>query len=104
PGTEPPGAGEGKPTPGGRPLLARRFLSHRRGRDRGPHTSPGCRGRAGRAARRPSPPARAPAQLWESLLMAMDMFIKIGELKGESRDKTHKDEIDVLAWSWGISN
>jgi type VI secretion system secreted protein Hcp len=36
--------------------------------------------------------------------MAMDMFIKIGELKGEARDKVHKDEIDVLAWSWGISN
>ena len=36
--------------------------------------------------------------------MAMDMFIKIGELKGESKDKTHKDEIDVLAWSWGMSN
>src|SRR5262249_56590322 len=40
----------------------------------------------------------------ENDAMAMDMFIKIGELKGESRDKTHKDEIDVLAWSWGISN
>jgi type VI secretion system secreted protein Hcp len=36
--------------------------------------------------------------------MAMDMFIKIGDLKGESRDKTHKEEIDVLAWSWGMSN
>src|SRR5262245_45265694 len=36
--------------------------------------------------------------------MAMDMFIKIGDLKGEARDKTHKDEIDVLAWSWGVSN
>ncbi|HUO23139.1 MAG TPA: type VI secretion system tube protein Hcp [Caulobacteraceae bacterium] len=36
--------------------------------------------------------------------MAVDMFIKIGDLKGESRDKTHKDEIDVLAWSWGVSN
>ena len=36
--------------------------------------------------------------------MAMDMFIQIGDLKGESRDKTHKDKIDVLAWSWGISN
>ncbi|WAK00359.1 Hcp family type VI secretion system effector [Methylobacter sp. YRD-M1] len=35
--------------------------------------------------------------------MAVDMFIKIGDLKGESRDKTHKDEIDVLAWSWGMS-
>ena len=35
--------------------------------------------------------------------MAVDMFIKIGDIKGESQDKTHKDEIDVLAWSWGMS-
>ena len=36
--------------------------------------------------------------------MAIDMFIKIGDIKGESKDKTHKEKIDVLAWSWGISN
>lgn len=36
--------------------------------------------------------------------MAMDMFIKIDSLKGESKDKTHGGEIDVLAWSWGASN
>src|SRR5215831_18903889 len=36
--------------------------------------------------------------------MAMDMFIKIGDLKGESKDSKHKEEIDVLAWSWGMSN
>src|SRR6201995_5361236 len=36
--------------------------------------------------------------------MAVDMFIKIDTVDGESRDKTHKKEIDVLAWSWGISN
>jgi type VI secretion system secreted protein Hcp len=36
--------------------------------------------------------------------MAMDMFIKIDGIKGESRDKSHKEEIDVLAWSWGMSN
>src|SRR5215472_8307072 len=36
--------------------------------------------------------------------MAVDMFIKIGVIKGESKDDTHKDEIDVLAWSWGESN
>jgi len=36
--------------------------------------------------------------------MAVDMFIKIGDIKGESRDKVHKEEIDVLAWSWGMSN
>jgi type VI secretion system secreted protein Hcp len=36
--------------------------------------------------------------------MAMDMYIKIGDLKGESKDSKHKDTIDVLAWSWGVSN
>jgi type VI secretion system secreted protein Hcp len=35
--------------------------------------------------------------------MAVDMFIKIGDIKGESHDKDHKEEIDVLAWSWGMS-
>ena len=35
--------------------------------------------------------------------MAMDIFIKIGDLKGESIDDKHKDEIHVLAWSWGMS-
>ena len=35
--------------------------------------------------------------------MAVDMFIKIGDIKGESRDAKHKDEIDVLSWSWGMS-
>lgn len=35
--------------------------------------------------------------------MAVDMFIKIDTVKGEARDKTHKEEIDVLAWSWGMS-
>jgi len=36
--------------------------------------------------------------------MAVDMFIKIGDLKGESQDQKHKDEIDVLSWTWGVSN
>ena len=35
--------------------------------------------------------------------MAVDMFIKIGDIKGESVDHAHKGEIDVLAWSWGMS-
>jgi type VI secretion system secreted protein Hcp len=29
--------------------------------------------------------------------------MKIDGVQGESRDKTHKAEIDVLAWSWGMS-
>jgi type VI secretion system secreted protein Hcp len=32
--------------------------------------------------------------------MAVDMFIKIDDIKGESEDARHKDEIDVLAWGW----
>jgi type VI secretion system secreted protein Hcp len=36
--------------------------------------------------------------------MAVDMFIKIGAIAGESKDSVHKGEIDVLAWSWGMSN
>src|SRR5881394_1537913 len=36
--------------------------------------------------------------------MAVDMFIKIGDVDGESKDKTHLKSIDVLAWSWGLSN
>ncbi|HMI87900.1 MAG TPA: type VI secretion system tube protein Hcp [Polyangiaceae bacterium] len=35
--------------------------------------------------------------------MAVDMFIKIGDVKGESTDDKHKGEIDVLSWSWGAS-
>lgn len=36
--------------------------------------------------------------------MAVDMFLKIATVDGESRDKAHGKEIDVLAWSWGMSN
>ena len=39
--------------------------------------------------------------------MAVDMFIKIGAIKGESKDATYtgdKGWIDILAWSWGASN
>ena len=38
--------------------------------------------------------------------MAIDMFINMGDkIKGESRDKVQgpKGDIDVLAWSWGMS-
>lgn len=36
--------------------------------------------------------------------MAVDMFIRIGALKGESRDKQgHKEEIDVLSYSFGMT-
>jgi len=34
--------------------------------------------------------------------MASDIFAKIGDIKGESLDSKHKDEVEVLAWSWGV--
>lgn len=36
--------------------------------------------------------------------MASDIFAKIGDIKGESLDAKHKDEIEVLSFSWGVSN
>jgi type VI secretion system secreted protein Hcp len=35
--------------------------------------------------------------------MAVDMFLKLEGIEGESQDKSHAKEIDVLAWSWGLS-
>ena len=34
--------------------------------------------------------------------MATDIFAKIGDIKGESLDSKHKDEVEVLSWSWGV--
>jgi type VI secretion system secreted protein Hcp len=38
--------------------------------------------------------------------MAVDIFLKIQspDVSGESQDSVHKDQIDVIAWSWGLSN
>ena len=36
--------------------------------------------------------------------MATDIFAKIGDIKGESADAKHKDEIEVLSFSWGVAN
>jgi type VI secretion system secreted protein Hcp len=33
-----------------------------------------------------------------------DIHLKLGDIKGESTDDKHKDEIDVESWSWGASN
>ncbi len=35
--------------------------------------------------------------------MAIDSFLKLGELKGESQVKGFENQIQVLAWSWGMS-
>jgi type VI secretion system secreted protein Hcp len=36
--------------------------------------------------------------------MASDIFAKLGDIKGESLDDKHKDEIEVLSYSWGVTN
>ncbi|MGL4321155.1 MAG: Hcp family type VI secretion system effector [Paracoccaceae bacterium] len=37
--------------------------------------------------------------------MAVDIFLKLSNgIKGESQDATHKDEIDIHSWNWGLSN
>jgi len=33
-----------------------------------------------------------------------DIHFKLGDIKGESTDDKHKDEIDVENWGWGASN
>ncbi len=36
--------------------------------------------------------------------MAVDYFLKIDGIPGESTDKSHTNEIDLESWSWGESN
>jgi type VI secretion system secreted protein Hcp len=36
--------------------------------------------------------------------LASDIFAKIGDIKGESIDDKHKDEIEILSWSRGVTN
>jgi hypothetical protein len=36
-------------------------------------------------------------------VMPVDLFLKLAGIDGESTDAKHKGEIDVLAWSWGLS-
>jgi type VI secretion system secreted protein Hcp len=36
--------------------------------------------------------------------MAVDMFLKLEGIDGEALDDKHAGEIDVLSWSWGMSN
>lgn len=35
--------------------------------------------------------------------MATDMFLRLGDIKGESRDQMHRDEIEITHWAWGLS-
>ncbi|HZA11425.1 type VI secretion system tube protein Hcp [Mycobacterium sp.] len=35
--------------------------------------------------------------------MATQIFAKIGDIKGESADAKHRDEIEVVSFSWGVA-
>ncbi len=37
-------------------------------------------------------------------MAAVDYFLKIDTIEGEATDDKHKNEIDVLSWSWGETN
>lgn len=36
--------------------------------------------------------------------MAIDTHIKFDGVEGESQHESHKGEVEVLAWSWGVTN
>lgn len=36
--------------------------------------------------------------------MAVDYFLKLDGIQGESQEKNHKNEIQLLSFSWGASN
>ena len=36
--------------------------------------------------------------------MPSNIFAKLSDIKGESPDSKHKDEIEVLSYSWGVAN
>jgi type VI secretion system secreted protein Hcp len=40
----------------------------------------------------------------KEIKMALDMFLKLDGVAGESLVTGHVGEIDILAWSWGMSN
>jgi len=35
--------------------------------------------------------------------MAVDMFLKLTDVEGESKDKKHPGSIDIYSWSWGMT-
>lgn len=38
-----------------------------------------------------------------SLHAGMEAFLRLEDIKGEATDKRHSQEIQILAWSWGLS-
>src|SRR6266545_3435610 len=62
------------------------------------------RSRASAERRSPRGRGRYHGQHVGRVVMAADIFAKIGDIKGESLDDKHKDQIEILSWSWGVTN
>ena len=45
----------------------------------------------------------APTAVNQGRAMPATVFVKIGDIKGESNDDRHREEIEVLSWSWGLA-
>jgi type VI secretion system secreted protein Hcp len=37
-------------------------------------------------------------------MAAVDFFLKIEGIDGESEDREHRGELEILSWSWGVTN
>ncbi len=37
-------------------------------------------------------------------MAAVDLYLKLEGVTGESKDKDHKDEMELQSWSWGVAN
>ncbi len=40
----------------------------------------------------------------EGIMAAVDLYLKLEGVTGESKDKDHKEEMELQSWSWGVSN
>lgn len=45
-----------------------------------------------------------PVVLASPVHAASDMFLKLDGIKGESKDDNHREEIEILSFSWGMTN
>lgn len=45
-----------------------------------------------------------PLKREDKLMAAVDYFLKLTDIPGESQDSKHKGEIDLESWSWGEAN
>jgi len=40
---------------------------------------------------------------FQGVFVAIDMFLKLGDIKGESKDSVHKEEIEIHTINWSMT-